>query len=94
MGALDRRAEPGQVALVDDLAHAGAQRLGEHAGVDAAADQDDADRGPGHPEVVGEGGGRLEVDRRAEHDGVLVGRLGERPLQLVEVGDDLGCRPR
>ena len=41
-GPLDGLAEPGEVALLDDLAHAGPQRLGEHAGVDAAAQQDHA----------------------------------------------------
>ena len=43
-----------EVALLDDLAHAGAQGLGEHGGVDAATDQDDADGGLGDPQGVGQ----------------------------------------
>ncbi len=47
LGPRDRGAQAGEVALVDDLAHAGAQGLGQHAGVDPATDQDDADRRDG-----------------------------------------------
>ena len=65
-------AEPGEVALLDDLPHAGSQRLGEDARVDAAPDQDDARGRPGDPQHVGQRGGCLEVDAGTEHHGVLV----------------------
>ncbi len=84
-----RRAEAGQVALLHDLPHAAAQRLCQHPGVDTTTDQDDADRRTGDAQSVRERRGRLEVDRRAEHDGVLVGRLRQEVLELLEGADDV-----
>ena len=92
VSAVDGGAEAGEVTLVDDLAHAGAQGLREHDGVHAPPDQDDADRRPGDPQHVGQRGRRLQVDRRPQHDGVLVRGVGQEPLELLEAGDDLRVR--
>ena len=88
--------EAGQVALLDHLAHAGAKRFREDAGVHPAADQDDARRRPGDPEHVGQGGRGLEVDAGTEDDRVLVGLVGERALELLQAPDHVrrGARHR
>ena len=92
VGALDGLAETGEVALLDDLAHARPQRLGQHGGVDAAAHEDHADRRPGHPQVVGERGGSLQVDAGPEDDRVLVRALGECALAAPRGWRRRSCR--
>ena len=74
--------EPGEVTLLDDLAHSRAQRLRQDRRVNAATNQDDAGCGAGDPQGVREGRRRLQVDAGAENDGVVVRRLGEEPLEL------------
>ena len=83
--ALARLHQRAQVVGADDLAHSGAQRLGEHPDVEAPAHQHHADIGAGQPELLGEAERRGQVDVRADD---------EQPLEavLAEVADDRRAR--
>ncbi len=90
----DRLAETREVSLLDDLAHAGPQRVGQHGRVDAATHQDDAQGGLGHTQRVGQGDPRRLVDRGAEDDGVLARVHVQVAAQLLEAGHDGACLTR
>ena len=79
--ALARLHQRAQVVGTDDLAHSGAQRLGEHTDVEAPAHQHHADIGAGQPELLGQAQRRGQVDVRADD---------QQPLEavLAEVADD------
>ena len=77
----------GELAVGDDLAHAGAQGLGEHGGVQPAADQDHAEGGVLPADGARERERRLGVDGDAEHDDVLARVLLEVSAHLVEAGE-------
>ncbi len=81
-----RRVDARQVALLDHLAHTGAQGVGEHRGVNPSAHQDHAHARPGEPHRRGEVQGAFEVDRRPDHDGVFAEVGVEVPPQRIEGG--------
>ena len=77
-----------RVVGLDDLAHARAERVGEHGLVDGGADQDHAQRRPHDPVAPGERRGCPVADRRAEHDDQLRRVAAQVVLDPVERGHD------